>query len=150
MAQMEFTQRLVSVDWEKGAIVLPASAGEALGIGDVVYISGTQDNVGEAFKADADALGGFIGGGRGIVVAIAKSDGISPAGALTAVDGDRISVCVHGLVYGFTSLTPGTTGYVGTTAGQLVDTAPGNDWAMGYAWDATSFWVDPAGTGAYL
>lgn len=94
MAQMEFTQRLVSVDWEKGAIVLPASAGEALSIGDVVYISGTQDNVGEAFKADADALGGFIGSGRGIVVAIAKSDGISPAGALTAVDGDRVSKAV--------------------------------------------------------
>lgn len=150
MAQMAFTAAKISVDWEKGAVVLPASAGEALGVGDVVYITGTQDNVGEAFKADADALGGFIGSGRGIVVAIAKGDGTTIANSLTAVDGDRISVCVEGLVYGWTTLTPGTTGYVGATAGQLVDTAPGNDWAMGYAWDASSFWVHPHSTGAYL
>lgn len=143
MGQMTPTPAAVSVDWEKGAVVLPASAGEALTIGDVVYITGTQDNVGEAFKADADALGGFVGSGRGIVVAVAKSDGAAIANSTTAVDGDRISVCVHGLVYGFSSLTPGTTGWVGNTAGQLVDTAPGNDWAMGFAWDATSFWVNP-------
>lgn len=149
MTQMAFTQRQVAPDYEFGADVIPASAGEAMGVGDVVAIIGTQDGVGEAFKADANGAAAGIAYGRGIVVAVAKSAGFL-ADSLTAVDGDRISVCVHGRVYGFTSLTPGTTGYVSNTAGQLDDTAPGNDFAMGFADTPTSFFVQPAASGYYL
>lgn len=143
MATVTFTQRQIAPDWEHGAVVVWASAGEALEVGDAVYLNGAQDNVGEAFLADADALGGVAYKARGIVVAVAKSDGVAPANSLTAVDGDRISICVQGAVYGFTGLTPGSIIYASNTAGDMVDAAPGNDWQIGWALDATTIYVQP-------
>ncbi len=97
-----------------GAIVRRFIAGGAVTVGQAVYV----DSNGAVQAADADAAASAQA--RGIVV------GVGVAGATTAAADDPVDVVTHGPVaLGTSDLTSGAVVYVGTTPGELVDTAPG-------------------------
>ncbi len=118
-----------------GAVVVQGTAGEALNLGDVVYLDGTA---GAYKKADRGAAN--TAQAKGIVVS-------APDGATSAASGDAIDVVVFGPVTGFSGMTPGALLYVGT-AGALDDAAPAAasgqyKFIVGWARDASTVFVQP-------
>lgn len=109
---------------QKGQAVYPTSAGDTAALA----------------QANAAATARAIG----IVVAVADP---ALATANQAADGDAISVCVFGPVYGFSGMTPGAVMYVSAaTAGAIVTPAPSGGfwvWPIGYAEDANTLFVMP-------
>lgn len=118
-----------------GAIVKRGIASAALNVGDAVYKTGTGDK-----WAKTDANAASTAKGRGVVVS-------APGGATAAVTGDAIDIVTLGPVTGFSGMTPGAVEYVSETAGALADAAPSTAaavvWSMGYALNATDFYVNP-------
>lgn len=107
-----------------------------MNVGDAVYIA----TDGFVYQADANVLVANAKG-RGVVV---NSDDLYGTTAIAATR--HCSVALFGPVYGFSGMTPGTTGWVSTTAGKIADTAPTGgafQEPMGYAVTDSIFFVDP-------
>jgi len=94
-------------------LIRQLTAGEAVSVGDCVYIK-TAD--GKAYKAAGGAAASALA--IGIVVAIGSQGQVTGTGA-----GDLLSVVLLGPIAGFT-VTAGAPAYVSNTAGGL-DTAAG-------------------------
>jgi hypothetical protein len=109
MADIVVTARRVSP--LPGAHIEPMIAGGAGNVGNAVYV----DNVGRVQVADAS--------GAGTAQAIGVVVSAGSQGATAFVDGDAVSVIVHGRVNGFTGMTPGARVYLSDTAGSLADAA---------------------------
>ena len=139
MTALTVTAADVSATEERGAIFDRYEAGEALTLGQAVYLNSSN----KAYKAVNDSS------------AHAKAVGIVTGapnfyGETTVASGDIATVCVYGPVWGFSSLSSGKDGWVGSTAGQLVDAAPTPNvyqFIVGHAIDDQTFFVDP-GTGS--
>ena len=115
MADLTLTAANVRALPEHGAIVLPAQAGEALTIGDLVYPASD----GDWMKADGNTT-----------AAAARAQGIvveSYDGETSIADTAACSVCIFGPVSGFASVTPGANYYLSDTAGKVADAAGSND-----------------------
>jgi hypothetical protein len=96
-----------------GAVIRRFTAGEAVTVGNAVYVH----TDGTVKKADADALASAQA--RGVVV------GVGVAGATSAATGNAVDVVTHGPVaLGTSGLTEGAVVYVSVTAGALDQTAP--------------------------
>lgn len=134
MASLTVTAANVSAWQELGAVIQNFAVGTGgVDVGELVAL----DSNGAVVKADANGT-----------AAVARAIGIvvnttSLYGETAAVAGDYVSVCVHGPVYGFSSLAEGTYGYLSTTAGDIDDAGqtPGNDFVVGYAMRADTFFV---------
>jgi hypothetical protein len=137
MAQMSYTAANISADWEQGSVVRNYVQGEAIDIGEAVYL-GTD---GLVYLADANGASEAVARAIGICVALPNM-----YGETTGAASDYCSICVLGPVYGFSDIPEGTTGWTGTTAGQIVDTAPAANayqFAIGYAAADDTFFVNP-------
>lgn len=135
---MAVTALNVRIDANRGrSLTIDADLGGAATIGNAVYMA-SDDDIEEA-DANAAASAKAIG----ILVGL----GVETPGTTVGAAGDRGTVCVFGLVYGFSSLTPGALLYVSATTGEITHTAPtgAGSWtyAIGYAWDATTVFVQP-------
>ena len=120
-----------------GSVIRRFDAGEALTVGDVVYIASD----GDVQKADANLAVSVVA--IGIVVA-------SYDGETSIASGGVASVVTLGPVSGFSSLVDGSVYYVSETAAKLADAAPtgAGTWtqAMGYAEQDGVFFVLPGMT----
>ena len=98
----------------RGAVVFKAKAGEALAIGDVVYISGISGNTTVVNKADADDA--------------AKMPAFGLA-ANSVSNNAAIEIYTFGTLSGLdtSSFTEGDELFVGTTAGAFVSVAPAGE-----------------------
>lgn len=115
MADLTLTAANVRALKEHGAIVLPAQAGAALTVGDLVYPAADGDWEG----ADANTT-----------AAAARAQGIvveSYDGETAIAAGSACSVCIFGPVSGFDSVTPGANYYVSDNVGKVSDAAAAND-----------------------
>jgi len=95
-----------------GCVVRQFTCGEALGLGDLVYMK----NDSKVWKSDSDAAGTSYA--LGIVVSV------STFGAVASVADERVGILLSGPVAGFT-VTPGVRYFVSGDAGKL-DTASGS------------------------
>lgn len=107
---------------EHGAIVLPAQAGEALTVGDLVYWASD----GDVMQADANAGQPQT---RAVGIVVASYDGET-----AVASGAACSVCVFGPIAGFdvADITPGALYYVSDTAGKVDDAAGTYDRIIGW------------------
>ena len=136
MADMTVTAANVSGDWNQGTVIRNFVAGGTVNVGDAVYIA----TDGFVYQADANVLVANAKG-RGIVV---NSDDLYGSTVISATR--SCSVALFGPVYGFSGMTPGTTGWVSATAGKIADAAPTGgafQEPMGYAVSDVIFFVDP-------
>lgn len=101
------------------------TAGEALALGDVVYISSSD---GRWYRADADAPSTSVNAGMVAMVPAAISSGATG------------SFRLQGRITGLAGLSIGSLYYVSGTAGALTSTAPANARGIGVA-DSTSTMV---------
>lgn len=123
-------------DIERGARVLWYTTGEAIALGSAVYLD--SSNLAWNAKADSAAHAAAVG-----VAALADNF----YGETTVPAGGSVGVVVFGPVWGFSGLADGQPGWVGLTAGQIVDTAPtGYQFQVGHAVDDETFFVDPGTT----
>lgn len=118
-----------------GAEIQRFDAGEALAVGDAVFVAAD----GDVEKADASITGEQFA--VGIVVS-------APNGALSASAGDAVDVCVGGRVTGFSGMTEGLAYVSDAAAGAVADSAPagasGNfKWIIGIAISQTDLLVNP-------
>jgi hypothetical protein len=132
MADASYTADNIKV--MEGAVTRHFIAGEALALGDWVYIASD----GEVEKADANAAA--TAEGAGLVVGCVDDTGASAAG-------DPVTVCVFGPVAGFSSLNEGTVYFTSANAGKIADAAPSGagSWTngAGRAERADVFFVQP-------
>lgn len=135
---LTLTRANVSADWEEGAIIKNMPVGSnALNIGEAVYVDGS----GNLQKADANGASEAVARAIGVIVAATDQ-----YGETTVAANSRASVCVHGIVRGWTGMTPGGQVYVGTTPGALTQTAPtpnAYQFAIGYALEANALFINP-------
>jgi hypothetical protein len=118
-----------------GAIIRRAVAGEALALGDVVYISGYSGNQPVVSKA--------VGG----AVATANPFGIAIAGAMantTIASGETLDVVVFGPVTGYSSMTSGNSVWVSDTSGRLSSVVGTKSGVVGLAESPTVVFVRPS------
>jgi len=122
---------------KKRSQIWDANMGGSGTIGDAVYVASDGD------IEQADANGAASARAVGILVATQNNSG----GVTALASGERASVVIRGLVYGFSGMTPGALQYVSATAGALTETAPTGSgtwtWAIGRALSATVLLVDP-------
>jgi len=114
-----------------GAVIRRYTAGGSVDMGAVVYV----DSNGAVQEADGSAIG-TAKPTVGIAVA-------TPDGGTSASSGESVDVVVHGPVAGFSSMTPGTIGFVSDTAGAIADSAGTKAFIVGYAESASVFFVRP-------
>jgi len=114
-----------------GAVIRRYVAGEALTVGQVVYVSAAETvSIADGNVGAAEA--------RAVGIVVESYDGET-----TIASGDVASVVVFGPVSGFSSATPGSYGYVSDTVGSL-DTAAGTySFIVGYFESAGVFFVHP-------
>jgi hypothetical protein len=120
-----------------GSIDTTGATGEAWSAGNNLYLD-TASNT--WFKIDIDATPPKISERRGVALAAASHPS----------SGNRIRI--HGIVSGYSGLTPGAPVYASTTAGGYTVTKPtvsvGSGqivvYEFGYAIDATTAFIDPA------
>ena len=96
---------------EHGAIVIPAQAGEALTVGQLVYAASD----GDWQKADANTTAAAA---RALGIVVESYDGET-----SIADTAACTVCVFGPVTGLATITPGANYYVSDTAGGVEDAA---------------------------
>lgn len=136
MAAITATTANASVnDQGRGAIVRWYQTGESLDLLSTIYLD--SSNLAWKAKSDSSAHASAIG-----IAAI--SDNFY--GEKTIQSGGWVGVCVYGPMQGFSGMSQGQVGWVGATAGQLVDTAPTGgayQFQVGHAVDAETFFVDP-------
>lgn len=119
---------------EHGAITIPAQAGEALTVGQLVY----QASDGDWNLADANTT-----------AAAARAQGIvveSYDGETSIADTAHCTVCVFGPVTGLATITPGANYYVSDTAGGIEDAAATYDRIVGWGAEIAGqnvLWVHP-------
>jgi hypothetical protein len=112
--------------WARNAI-----AGEALDLGDVVYLDGVTGRA-MAAQADDPATSVVVG----IVVAVGNE------GKTAAVAGEAVSVVLQGVVQGYSGMTPGSYVYLSAaTAGAAADDA--GTVILGIAWAADMLLLRP-------
>ena len=105
---------------EHGAIVIPAQAGEALTVGELVYAASDGDwNLADANTTAAAA--------RALGVVVESYDGEEDI-----ADAAACSVCIFGPVTGLATITPGANYYVSDTAGSIADAAATYDRIVGF------------------
>lgn len=123
-----------SNDIERGARVLWYQTGEDVILGQGVYLDAS--NLAWRAKADSSAHARAVG-------IATQADNFS--GETTVKSGNWVGVTVFGPVNGFSGLSQGQVGWVGVTAGQIVDTAPTSayQFQVGHAVDDQTFFVDP-------
>jgi hypothetical protein len=119
-----------------GAIIRRFTAGEAVSVGQAVFVH----TDGTVKKADADVLASSQA--RGIVV------GVGVAGSTSAASGNAVDVVTHGAIaLGTSGLTDGAAVFVSTTAGALDQTAPASagdyPFAIGWAESDGVLYVQP-------
>lgn len=127
----------VNANWEEGAIIKNFVAGGALVVGDAVYVNASD----QVLQADANGASEAIARAIGVVVAAPNA-----YGETAIASGQNCSVCVHGIVRGFTGMTPGGQVYVSKTAGDLTQTAPTTpayQYPVGYALKTDALFVQP-------
>lgn len=138
MAALSFTAKNISVNPAQGSIVRSYKANAAITnpLGKAVALNSS----GEIIEADAN-LSQAAATAIGIIVALPNI--YSETGSLAA--GEYAAVCVFGPVWGFSGLAEGTYGWVGTTAGQLLDAAPSTayQYALGHCLSEECFFVRP-------
>lgn len=120
MADLTVTAANVRALREHGAIVIPAQAGEALTVGDLVYPASD----GDWQKADANTT-----------AAAARAQGIvveSYDGETSIADTVACSVCIFGPVSGLATVTPGANYYVSDEAGKVSDAVATYDRIIGF------------------
>lgn len=136
MAQITTTPANASVnDRERGAIVKWYQTGEAMDLLSVIYLDGS--NLAWKAKSDTSAHASAVG-----IAALADNF----YGEKAIASGGWVGVCIYGPVQGFSAMSQGQVGWVGATAGQLVDTAPTGgayQFQVGHAVDSETFFVDP-------
>lgn len=111
-----------------------AVAGEALALGDAVYVSSYSGNLPVVSKADGSA------------VATANVLGIAIAGALanTAIaSGETLDVVTNGPVTGYASMTSGNTIWISDTAGRLSTVVGTKSGVIGVALTPATVMVRP-------
>lgn len=138
MATLTVTPHSVSASEERGAIIAQYVAAEDITLGQAVYLNASNQVL--RAKADSSAHANAIG-----VAAI--SDNFY--GEIVIASGGTVGVVVYGPVWGFSALVSGNPGWVGATAGEIVDTAPTGgayQFVVGHAIDAQTFFVDPGTT----
>lgn len=137
MTSASFTAANINANPSEGAIIRNFLANEAGGIGDAVYIT----SAGKVKLADANVdASPLVAQAVGIVVATPDI-----YGGTTFADGDRVSVCIFGPVYGWSGLVEGTLLYASKTAGDVEQTIPTSayQWALGYAMADDCIFVNP-------
>lgn len=134
MTALTVTAAKVSADPMLGAIIRNFQAAATITVGKLVAL----DSNGKLTLADGngtDATAKAVG----VCVAVGNEYGETSVAA-----NGYASVCVHGVVYGFSGLTPGAYGYVSDTAGSIEDTTSGtNSLNVGQAVAADAFFVRP-------
>lgn len=138
MSAIGFTAANISCSEERGAVIERYITGEAIGLGMAVYLD--SSNLAWKAKSDSSAHANAIG-----VAVIA--DNFYAETSIPA--GGTVAVCVYGPVFGFSSMSQGEVGWVGATAGQIVDTAPTGgayQFVVGHAVGDDTFFVDPGTT----
>jgi len=100
----------------EGAIVTTANAGEAMSVGDLVYL----ETDGDWNKTDADT-GTTLTGTLGIVVAGSGNGGL-PNSAGTIANGERITVLLFGRVNLNVTLSAKVQYFASNTAGKISNT----------------------------
>ena len=119
---------------EHGAITIPAQAGEALTVGQLVY----QASDGDWNLADANTT-----------AAAARAQGVvveSYDGETSIADTRPCTVCVFGPVTGLATITPGANYYVSDTAGGIEDAAATYDRIVGWGAEIAGnnvLWLHP-------
>ena len=140
MASVTTNVTRASANWDRNAIIENYEAGEAMTTLDCVYLDTDE----KLYLADSNTLADFAARSAvGIIVSIAKSGVTGIAGVTSAAAGDRVSVCIHGSVHGFSSLPIGQFLYVSETPGDIDDAAPANQFVIGRATHADTIFVAP-------
>lgn len=124
-----------SNDIERGARVLWYQTGEDITLGQAVYLD--SSNLAWRAKSDSSAHSRAVG-------VASQSDNFY--GETIVKSGGWVGVTVFGPVWGFSGLSQAEIGWVGATAGQIVDTAPTGgayQFQIGHAVDDQTFFVDP-------
>ena len=116
------------------ALDITGTAGEALAIREIAYLSDGSggQTAGRWYLADAD--NGYSSSTAGMVAIVTAA---IASGATAEV------FRLQGRVTGFTALVAGSKYYVSATAGAITATAPGNTRAIGQADSTTSLVVSP-------
>lgn len=135
MAAISVTAANVSANETRGAIIRVYQTGEAINLGQAVYLD--SNNLAWRAKSDSQAHATAVG-------VAATSDNFY--GEKTIQAGGQVGVVVYGPVWGFSGMSQAQAGWVSPTAGQIDDTAPtGGAWQfqIGHAIDDQTFFVDP-------
>lgn len=119
-----------------GSIVRRAAAGEAMTVGDAVYVSGANGNIPTVSKSVATAIA--TSNLFGVVVAGDPAKN----GSTTIASGDPVDVVVFGPVAGFTG-TAGGHVWAGDTAGTLVDAVGTKSEIAGFMESASVLFLRP-------
>lgn len=124
---------IAAIPQTSGNVDVTGTAGEALVLGDVVYLSDGSGalTAGRFYKADADFA--YASSTAGIT-------GIATAAISSAATG---SIRLGGRMTGLSSLSAGSTYYVSATAGALTATAPTNARAIGTSDTTTTLLLAP-------
>jgi len=133
MAALAYTARNISATQEQGAIIWNREAAVAITVGQLVYLNSSDKWAladGNVSIAAAAAVGGVV-------------NSTDVYGSTSIAAGKNASVCIHGTVYGFSSLTPGALGWVSDTAGEIADAAGTYDYIVGQCVHADTFYVNP-------
>lgn len=107
-------------NWQQKYVRFSATAGEALTIGDVVCIVGSD---GAAYKADADNS------------ALRPAVGLIDKAGLT---GATVEIVAIGVLDGQTAASPGVRLFLSTTAGAMTTTGPTNAQPIGWVLPGTA------------
>lgn len=138
MAALSFTAKNISVNPSQGSIVRSYKAASSISspLGKAVAL----DSNGDIILADANASQSAA---TAIGVIVALSNVYAENATLAA--GESCAVCVFGPVWGFSGLAEGGYGWVGTTAGEIVDTAPSTayQYTLGQNLTSACFFVRP-------
>lgn len=140
MTAFTITGSQISASEERGSVLETYVAGEALTVGQAVYLD--SSNPAKAYKALADTSAHALA--VGMVVA---ADNFYAE--TTIQSGGQAVVCVYGPVFGVTGLTLGEMLWVDKdTAGAVTATAPTSayQYALGHMQDNDVFFVDPGTT----
>lgn len=134
MTALTITAAKVSADPMKGAVIRNYQTAATITVGKLVSL----DSSGKLVLADGNGTAA-VAKAIGICVAVANN-----YGETSVATSGYASVCVHGVVYGFSGLTPGAYGYVSDTAGDIEDTTSStNSMNVGQAVAADAFFVRP-------
>jgi hypothetical protein len=135
MAAIAVTAGNVSASADRGAIFQVYQTGEAITLGSAVYLDASN----QAWNAKSDSSAHATAVGVAVI-----PDNFY--GETSVKAGGQVGVVVYGPVWGFSNMIQAQAGWVGSTPGQIVDTAPTGgayQFQIGHAVDDQTFFVDP-------